>query len=577
MNLDIEISRDGYKVLKVNRNDKKIYFGSKYNQKREIEKFLSSIEETTSKDTFIIFGLSFGEHIQELLKAINESNKILIIEFNEELIEYCKNDEVISKIIENERLTITSKKADVKNFILKNINEFNSERLQVKEYCNYGKIYKKEWRDAFIIIRNLVISKKINRNTYKYLGKKFFDNSISNLKYIGESTPVNSLKNVYENKPVIIVSAGPSLIKNINELKGVDNAVILTGGRNLGALLERDITPTCLGVIDPVENTYKLVENFIGKINCPLLFNESSNPDVVKEHQAEKFFYSDCDLIEKAFKQKITNLFAGGSVAHTLTNLAIYMGCNPIIFIGQDLAYTDERKYSIGCVDKDGNPNPDGNEDENNIYVKGIDGKLVRTSLLFNDFRVALENLIEHNKNIKFINATEGGANIEGTENRRLRDVLKELKEEKIIPMKKFFNNVNKTDDIINQLELTLIQIKDYVEICKTAQITLKDYEISYRSNNQREVDKNIEKLNVLDRKIIEKNHEITLLTTVLMEVVVYIEHDDKFIVNYSDSKITAFNKELNRSNALYSEIRRILEICYEEIEEKISEMKGEN
>lgn len=29
-----------------------------------------------------------------------------------------------------------------------------------------------------------------------------------------------------------------------------------------------------------------------------------------------------------------------------MTACAIYMGCNPIIFIGQDLAYTNERKYS---------------------------------------------------------------------------------------------------------------------------------------------------------------------------------------------------------------------------------------
>ena len=41
MNLNIEMSKDGYKVLKIEKNDKKIYLGSKYNQKREIEKFIN--------------------------------------------------------------------------------------------------------------------------------------------------------------------------------------------------------------------------------------------------------------------------------------------------------------------------------------------------------------------------------------------------------------------------------------------------------------------------------------------------------------------------------------------------------
>ena len=36
----------------------------------------------------------------------------------------------------------------------------------------------------------------------------------------------------------------------------------------------------------------------------------------------------------------------GGSVAHYMTLHALYMGCNPIIFIGQDLAYESEKKYS---------------------------------------------------------------------------------------------------------------------------------------------------------------------------------------------------------------------------------------
>ena len=518
MSLNIEISKDGYKILKIDKDDKKIYLGSKYNQQREIDKFINSFNETTSKDNYIILGLAFGEHIKELLKVVNQDSKILIVEFNNELVEYCKNDDTINKIFENQNISIATDKIDIENFIIRNITEINVSALRAVGYCNYAKIYKEECEEVFIFIRNLANRIALNRNTYGYLGQLFLENMLSNFKYIAKATTVNNLENVYKNKPAIIISAGPSLIKNIDELKGIDKALILSGGRTLGALQERNIEPTCLGIVDPAEDSFKLVEPFIEKVKCPLFFCDLANEKVVKEHKAEKIFYSNCTLLFDAFKEDIKNLYGGGSIAHSLTNFAIHMGCNPIIFIGQDLAYTGERRHSIECGNKWDEKSFDVYRRNDDIYVKDIDGNPVRTSLVLNDFRICLERIIKQNPDISFINATEGGSNIEGAKNRKLKDVLIELKKAKITPMSYFIKNINKTQDIIKQLEYNLELMIEYINLCKNAKKLLSEYKMNYRLKKQNGVNKCIEQLNEIDKRIIEKNHEITLMTTLILK-----------------------------------------------------------
>ncbi|WP_297417065.1 6-hydroxymethylpterin diphosphokinase MptE-like protein [Clostridium sp.] len=576
MSLNIELSKDGYKILKINKNGKKVYLGSKYNQQREVEKFINSIDEITNKDNFIILGLAFGEHVKELLKSIDKNSKILIIEFDNELIEYCKKDEEIGKIFKNKNINIVENENDIENFIIENITEVNVDRLQILYYCNYIKIYTEKYDETFTFIRDLVARIKINRNTFRVHGELFLENTIFNLPYIAKSTPANKMQNVYKNKPAIIVSAGPSLIKNIDELKGVENALILSGGRTLGALLERHIEPSCIGIVDPGIDSYKLVEPFINKVKSPLFFCDLANERVIKEHKADKIFYSNCKMIFDVFQQEIVNLYGGGSIAHSLTTFAIYMGCSPIILIGQDLAYTGDRGHSIDCGDRWDEKNFDRYKEETDIFVKDINGNFVRTSLVLNDFRVAFENIIKEYPNVKFINATEGGANIEGAENRKLKDVLVSLKKDKIKPMSNFIQHVDRTKNVINELENNLYSIKEYMRLCESAKKLLSEYKINYYLKKQTGVDKCIQKLNEIDKKIIEKNYEITLITTVILKIIFEIENDEKFMVKASDSKEVAFNKEFSRSNCLYSEIEKVLKSSFERIEKSINDMKEE-
>jgi Mg2+ and Co2+ transporter CorA len=140
--------------------------------------------------------------------------------------------------------------------------------------------------------------------------------------------------------------------------------------------------------------------------------------------------------------------------------------------------------------------------------------------------------------------------------------------------MEKFETMVDKTSDIIKQLEHNLELIEEDVKLCRNAKKYLKDYKTNYLLNNQKGVNNSIKKLNEIDKEIISINIELSLLATVFTKIVYEIENNDDFLVKASDSKNKAFNKELNRSQELYSKMQDILNIYYKDIKKTVNELK---
>lgn len=67
--------------------------------------------------------------------------------------------------------------------------------------------------------------------------------------------------------------------------------LIISGGRTLRSLIDKQITPHLLTVADPGEISYELVKGYIEDLNVPLLFYEGTNEKVVEKHRGDKIFF----------------------------------------------------------------------------------------------------------------------------------------------------------------------------------------------------------------------------------------------------------------------------------------------
>lgn len=565
MDLNIEISKDGYKIQKIIIDGKSKYIGSKYNQERQINTFINNLGEITRKDNFVIFGLGFCEHIKAVLEVTNSYNKILIIEQNDDLINYCKNDKNVNGILKNNRIVILKNIVDIKRFFNNYINEGNINFLKISSYCNNLNLFWDKYMNLYDEIKNEMSKIILKRNTVISNGNLYLKNFLCNLTYIAKNPEVNCLENKYKDKPAIIVSAGPSLNKNIDLLKYVNNSLILTGARTLNVLINKNVNISCMGAIDPNDVSYELIKEYIDTIEVPLFFNDFTPSKILKHHKGKKFFALQNSNIKKVLQKDIPSLYGGGSIAHSLTNLALYMGCNPIVFIGQDLAYTNDKKHDK-LAENDIDNKAIGEKDC--IYTKDIYGKTVKTSFELNVYRENFEDIIRSNPKTIFINATEGGVNIQGALNKQLKDVINEFKFDNIKSICSYLTDENNSNSIHSYLEKTLIECNKFLELCESELELINNIEIK---SNLKEIGN---KMDVRYNEMLNNIYNIEILNPELSQLIYQIEGEKDFVELVNDSEEIAFIKKIGKIKKLCLGFIEVIEKNYNTIKIIIEELE---
>ena len=121
--------------------------------------------------------------------------------------------------------------------------------------------------------------------------------------------------------------------------------------------------------------------------------------------------------------KEIYQLPGGGSVATLAFSLVCHLGFDKIILVGQDLAFTGNKSHADGTFKE----TMAVEDTKDFLMVPGNVEKMVPTREDFDNYRKWFEEFIEYWKGIKdvqFINATEGGALIKGTQIMTLKDAI---------------------------------------------------------------------------------------------------------------------------------------------------------
>ncbi|HED4398459.1 TPA: motility associated factor glycosyltransferase family protein [Campylobacter jejuni] len=264
-----------------------------------------------------------------------------------------------------------------------------------------------------VAVRNADISCFLPLLTYE----QFLQNIPSMLESIPFQRILNERKNKFEN--AIVVSAGPSLAKQLPLLKAYqDKAVIFCADGALSMLEKEGIVPDYVTNLDYSDWSIKFFQNKENLKQSIIALECATHPNVVRSLKAEN-----CMIVlrNKALYQRFNlNDFGyidtGTHVSHFSYTLALALGFKNIIMIGQDLAFDEEgnshsKGFSYGEQFSEETIVP-------TLQVQAYGGKgEVLTHITWNDYRIKLEYLFACNdQKAKFYNATEGGARISFTE-----------------------------------------------------------------------------------------------------------------------------------------------------------------
>ena len=270
------------------------------------------------------------------------------------------------------------------------------------------------YKDVFLTLRNAARQIMVltgNDSLDSFVG---LENIFKNLKHIFSNPGINTLYDKFRGRSAVLVAAGPSLNKNMHLLRGLeDKALIISCDASFIPVMKKGIRPhlvTSLERTPGVDLFYTGIENFSGIyfIALPILM-----PETIDVFKGRKFIayrgYSHFDWLEE---EKGT-LNVGISVANLAFQILVGFGCDPIILIGQDLAYSEDGDTHVkGDIFGSRNENI---RKKPVIELEGNDGKPVKSEKLWEIMKYTYEEDIAAYKGT-CINATEGGAKILGAE-----------------------------------------------------------------------------------------------------------------------------------------------------------------
>lgn len=416
-NIEKEEAKTGNIVLKVEG----INICSKYNIEKENERFFK-INYEEEKDYFLIIGFGLGYHVEYFLKNIKKNQEIKVLILNPDIFN------IYLEIIENKEYLKDEKLEliyGIEEEIIKKLSLLlKNKTKEGKIIINYPllKLSKDYYPKIFDIVEKIDIDNK-TIETYKDIIKI---NIEKNIEYIKKDKGIKEYKDLYKNKAIFTIAAGPSLNKNIEKLKKIKNrGIIIAVGTVLKILLKNNIKPDFIVLTDGLDNIYRQMEEYFD-IDVPLLYIPGVNHKVIEGYKGDKIIaFPDEDLyFEKMEKQYQKGYIStGGSVATAAIDFARQLGGNPIIFVGQDLALGDDfSTHAEGTL-----LNNIKNNTNDFREIEGVGGKKIYTLKNLYHYLRWIENYIKKHNDIIFINTSEVGAFIKGTKGMKLEDVIESL------------------------------------------------------------------------------------------------------------------------------------------------------
>lgn len=452
---------NGCKVLKVKKGDGNyILYNSFYNPYKEAKEITAHLDYKTNRSLIIAVGVGMGYHLKEILKNLNEKSVILAVEKSKVIFKNLLYHVDFTKAISDKKIYFAVGDYEQDNMVQQlrallsslflNIFFTQPQTLPVLDvdYIRYCKEVFKQLAD-------------FKSNDIFCLGNDLDDtvmgieNRIRNLPHVinnpGLRQLVERYGDAYKGKPAIVIASGPSLDKNIHLLKRAQGkALLLACDGSMESLKKHDIVPDVVSSIERIMLTY---EAFYKDKEMPqdtvLAAPPVVRPEIFETFKTKTLSLFKNENISSTFNDMVYDkgrVWSGLCVAHQLCGLAYILGADPIILVGQDLAYSTEGvSHTSEAAVKE-----KVDLSQVQLFVKDIYGNDIPTTFVWKQFLEAYQYFIQTYEGT-CIDATEGGAYIKGTEIMALEEAIE----------KYCTQEIPKFRDLVDSLEVEEQYIKE--------------------------------------------------------------------------------------------------------------------
>ena len=398
---------DGDAVIIHERPDSNVFLET--GQDRRPEQF---------RETTVVFGLGLGGLVNSWAEDASGNQTLIVVEENPHIARLAMRVADLSALIASRRLILLNPNPQI-------LQEL-ADGLSWKYFLGQVSVVidpdcRRCFSDGFLQnIRNFrfELDKAAKQHSaWIETGRSVVKNELSNLALTLRAPCISSLHGVLKGLPAIVVSAGPSLKLQAHLLKrAVGRAAIIATAPVLRILAAYDVKPDLLGVLDYGQNNYDPFRDVSETTDVPLAFLQQARPDVLRQYQGPHLSVlqtrSPVRMWLSRYWENRIHWDVGGNVGSFCLDLAILLGADPIILVGQDLAYPDRSSHSEGVI---GRKQFNGERDmHQGMPVDAVGGGRVRSDLTMRMYIDEFNETVSRTDR-SVVNTSPFGARINGT------------------------------------------------------------------------------------------------------------------------------------------------------------------
>lgn len=425
---------DGSLNMMRKTKEKEFFFHDQQSPINEAKEWASSLK-LTNETVVYIYGIGLGYYYEALHDWLRQDPERAIVFMEDDLsvLKMAFSTAEVQKILKDDQVRVIyfDNLADADEAFDPLYWDFVMTQMNVSALQSYAK----EKHEQFIELKQKVVYDASIRNglVEEYLkhGISFFRNYYQNLLLVSESWKGDELFGKFHGIPAIICGAGPSLDKNVEVVRTLlDRALVFGGGSAMNALSSRGILPHFGIGIDPnPTQQFRLSTNKAYEV--PLFYRNRMHHEAFKLVHGPRLYiygaggYDIADWFDERFGLHGEWIDEGHNVVNFGIELAIRMGCNPIILTGVDLAYTGMLAYAKGVVDEmtvHEEVLKTDDFDTTAMLKKDIYGEPIYTLWKWIAESNWIGDFAKEHRSTEIVNCTEGGLGMPGVRNMTLLD-----------------------------------------------------------------------------------------------------------------------------------------------------------
>lgn len=563
--------------------DRIVHCNSLYSMGQEFEYMFKEADKNC--EVLIVFGIGNGQILRYIKQNFINLKSLYIVEpFLEIFKKFTINFDFHSTFMEMGEISFIVNKdaATSANLITSIFSDSNYTSVEVVSTIAYESLildYYSTLKERILRSFRGKLSNIVTINSTRYIWLK---NSIDNLRFPFYNQEI--LKDKIRGKAGVIVGAGPSLNKHFDLLQDLKDRSIMIGASSAIRILNsRGISPDFKMVIDAYPDPSIYDEDFFDhEKSNPILFAGQTYREILPKYSGDKYhMILPTDMfsqyIYKLMDEEYEIIRSGASVVHSAFSFLAQAGCNPIIFIGQDMCFYDEKLYASGIESLDQN----SFDERGWITMKDVYGNDVQTVRGYLQIKYDYEELIKNYPKVRVINASEGGLGIEGTEFKPLADVLRDdLTDAISLDLKSYKEpdpilQIN-SKRIIAAFDTAIVEINELIfSIDEIMSFINKIEQMSEKHIKSSKIFKEIEHLeNILEKKL-HKNMFYRLVarhSVYAQAIALKMKYTSK-----NDSEKKRIESAIQYYRNIYSELLIFSNVCKEWMEEYQVEVNGDS